>query len=135
MECIYVYIHHWRALHTVANAYIVSGLEHPVHLFVHVVVIQGHEERVDNDAKCDEELDKRIEDHHGDVLLELKPDPTTIPNAKYIDATEKQGQGLFLECGALFIVVCWKVIDRNCILRVSKFKNAPLFLGKEFFLS
>lgn len=116
-----------------ANAYIVSGLEHPIHLLVHVVVIQGHEERVDDDAECDEELDERIEDQQRHVLLELEPDPATIPNAKNIDATQKRGQGLFLKRGALLIVVCRKVIDRNCILRVSKLKNAPLFFGEKSF--
>lgn len=117
------------------NAYIVSGLEHPIHLLVHVVVIQGHEERVDDDAECDEELDERIEDQQRHVLLELEPDPATIPNAKNIDATQKHGQGPFLKRGALLIVVCRKVIDRNCILRVSKLKNAPLFFGEKSFFS
>lgn len=99
------------------------------------MVIQGHEERVDDDAECDEELDERIEDQQRHVLLELEPDPATIPNAKNIDATQKHGQGLFLKRGALLIVVCRKVIDRNCILRVSKLKNAPLFFGeKSFFI-
>lgn len=97
------------------------------------MVIQGHEERVDDDAECDEELDERIEDQQRHVLLELKPDPATIPNAKNIDATQKHGQGLFLKRGALLIVVCRKVIDRNCILRVSKLKNAPLFFGEKSF--
>lgn len=116
-----------------ANAYIVSGLEHSIHLLVHVVVIQGHEERVDDDAECDEELDERIEDQQRHVLLELEPDPATIPNAKNIDATQKHGQGLFLKRGTLLIVVCRKVIDRNCIQRVSKLKNAPLFFGEKSF--
>lgn len=99
------------------------------------MVIQGHEERVDDDAECDEELDERIEDQQRHVLLELEPDPATIPNAKNIDATQKHGQGLFLKRGALLIVVCRKVIDRNCILRVSKLKNAPLFFGEKSFFS
>ena len=96
-------------------------------------MVQCHEERVDDDAERDEELDERIEDQQGYPLLELEPDPTTIPNAKYVDTTQKPGESLLLESRALLIVVCRKVIDRNCILRVSKLKNVPLFFGEKSF--
>jgi len=74
------------------NTHVVAGFEHSLHIFVHVVVIQRHEERVDDDAECDEELYERIKDQQGHVLLKLEPGPTAIPHAKDVDTTEHSGQ-------------------------------------------
>lgn len=66
---------------------IVSGLENLLHFPVHIVMVQGHEESVDDDAERDKEFDERVEDYECHPFLELQPHPTTIPNAKNIDAT------------------------------------------------
>ena len=48
--------------------YIVSVLECVVHSRVHVVVVEGHEEGVDDDAQRDEQVDEGIEDDERQVL-------------------------------------------------------------------
>lgn len=97
--------------------YVIAGFEHPLHVLVHVVVIERHEERVNDDAKCDKKFNERIKHQQGHPLLKLQPDPTAIPDAKDVDAPEKTGQQLVLERRLLFIVVCRKVIGRNCNAR------------------
>lgn len=56
------------------------------------MVIQCHEERIDDDAKCDKELYERIKDQQGHVFLKLEPKPTAIPDAKDVDTTKHSGQ-------------------------------------------
>lgn len=51
------------------------------------MVIQRHEERIDNDTECDEKLYERIKDQVGHVLLKLEPEPTAVPDAKHVDTT------------------------------------------------
>lgn len=93
-ECTYTYIRHYVA--TIKNylqhTHVVAGFEHSLHIFVHIVVIQRHEKRIDDDAECDEKLYERIKDQQGDVLLKLEPGPTAVPDAKDVDTTEHSGQ-------------------------------------------
>ena len=49
-------------------SYIVSIFEGIVHAGVHVVVVEGHEEGVDDDAQGDEEIDERIENDERQIL-------------------------------------------------------------------
>lgn len=74
------------------NTYVIARFEHSFHVFVHVVVIQCHEERIDDDTERDEELYERIKDQQGHVLLKLEPEPTAIPDAKDVDTTKHSGQ-------------------------------------------
>ena len=67
-------------------SYVVSRLEHSLHFLVHVMMVQGHKERIDYNAKCDKKLDERVEDQEGDEVLKLHPKGTAVPNAKNIDA-------------------------------------------------
>ena len=48
--------------------YIVSVLECVVHSRVHVVVVEGHEEGVDDDAQRDEQVNERVEDDERQIL-------------------------------------------------------------------
>ncbi len=48
------------------TAYQVSIEENLVNVFVHLVVIDGHKERVDDNAQCDEELHEGVKDDEGD---------------------------------------------------------------------
>lgn len=95
-------------------AYVISGLEHPFHVLVHVVMIQRHEKCVDDDTKGDEKLYEWIEHQKRHVFLKLKPQPAAVPYAKDIDATQHRGQQFVLERRPFFIVVCRKVIGRSC---------------------
>lgn len=56
------------------------------------MMIQRHEERIDDDAERDEELYEWIKDQQGHVLLKLEPEPAAVPDAKYVDTTEHAGQ-------------------------------------------
>lgn len=67
--------------------YIIASFEYSLHVFVHVMVIQRHEERIDNDTECDEKLYERVKDQVGHVLLKLEPEPTAVPDAKHVDTT------------------------------------------------
>lgn len=69
------------------STHVIARFQHPFHIPVHVVVIQRHKERVDNDAECDEELYERIKHQQGHVLLKFKPEPTAVPDAKDVDTT------------------------------------------------
>lgn len=74
------------------DTHVIAGFEYSLHVFVHVMVIQRHEERIDDDAERDKELYERIKHQQGHVFLKLEPEPTAIPDAKYVDTTEQSGQ-------------------------------------------
>ena len=46
---------------TEPSTYIIAVLQRAHHAGVHVVVVQGHEERVHHDAERDEQVHKRVE--------------------------------------------------------------------------
>lgn len=75
-----------------SDTHVIARFENSLHIFVHIVVIQRHEERIDDDAECDEELYEWIKDQEGHVLLNLKPEPAAVPDAKDVDTTEHSGQ-------------------------------------------
>lgn len=51
--------------------HIVTTLEGLLHVRIHVVMIQGHEKRIDHDTERDEQLDEGIEHNERYPLLEL----------------------------------------------------------------
>lgn len=69
------------------NTHVIARLEYSFHIFVHIVVIQCHEERINDDTECDKEFYEWIKDQQRDVLLNLEPKPTAIPDAKDVDTT------------------------------------------------
>lgn len=74
------------------DTHVIARFENSLHIFVHIVVIQCHEERIDDDAERDEELYERVKDYQGHVLLKLEPEPAAVPDAKDVDTTEHSGQ-------------------------------------------
>lgn len=64
--------------------YVIAALERFLELLVHVVVVERHEEGVDDDAEGYEEFDERIEDDEGDALLYLQPKVAAVPDAEDI---------------------------------------------------
>lgn len=74
------------------DTHVIARFENSLHIFVHIVMIQCHEERIDDDAERDEELYERVKDYQGHVLLKLEPEPAAVPDAKDVDTTEHSGQ-------------------------------------------
>lgn len=99
--------------------HIVSTLERLLHGLVHVVVVERHEQRVDDDAERDEEFDERVEDDERYVLLELEPQPATVPDAEDVDASHEVRQQLLLHCGAVLVLLCREIVDGYCACRCS----------------
>lgn len=54
-------------------AYIIGVLQENLELCGSSWIVDGHEERVDEDADGDEEFDERIQDEEGHVMLQLEP--------------------------------------------------------------
>lgn len=65
--------------------YVVAALKRSFHIFVHIMMIKGHKQSIDDDTQCNEQLNERIEDKQRDVLLKLQPQPTAVPYAEEIN--------------------------------------------------
>ncbi len=52
----------------VCDTHIVAILQGGIHSRIHVVVVQGHEQRVDDNAERDKQVDEGVEDHERQVL-------------------------------------------------------------------
>lgn len=89
IQCIF-YLLNKAILH--GGTHVIARFENSLHIFVHIVVVQRHEERIDDDAERDEELYERVKDQQGHVLLKLEPEPAAVPDAKDVDTTEHSGQ-------------------------------------------
>ena len=86
------YIYHFFLFQSdTTDTYVITRFEYSFHIFVHVVMIQCHEQRINDDTECDEELYEWIKDQQGHVLLKLEPKPTAIPDAKDVDTTKHSG--------------------------------------------
>ena len=70
--------------------YIVSSLKSGVHGRVHIVVVQGHEGRVDHDAEGDEQVDEGVEDDDGKELGEADVAGAAVPHAHHIHALDTE---------------------------------------------
>lgn len=79
-------------------------------------MIQGHEQCVDDDTQCDEELDKWIKHDPCDPLLQLQPAPTTVPDAERVDAFERCFNHFLFHGWSVLVVFffCREVVDRHC---------------------
>lgn len=78
-------------------------------------MIQRHEKRVDNNAKCDKKLDERIENNPRDPFLQFKPAVAAIPNAKGVNAFKCRFNHFLFHGWTVFIVFffCWEIVDRH----------------------
>lgn len=74
------------------DTHVIARFENSFHIFVHIVMIQRHEKRIDDDAEGDEELYEWIKDQQGHVFLKLEPEPAAVPDAKDVDTTVYSGQ-------------------------------------------
>lgn len=91
--------------------YVVSTLECLIHIFVHIVVIERHEQRVHDDTQGDEQLHERIKHQQGDVLLKLQPQPTAVPHTEEIYGLHsKLEEPLFERRSILIVFRCWEVV-------------------------
>ena len=72
------------------GAYIVSRLKSGVHGGVHVVVVQGHEGRVHDDAQGDEQVDEGVKDDDGEELREADVAGAAVPHAHHIHALDAE---------------------------------------------
>lgn len=95
--------------------HVVSALESFLHVLVHVVVIEGHEQSIDDDTERDEKLYEGIEHDEGHVLLELQPEPAAVPHAEYVDPFGQGFQSPVLERGPILVVLCRReVVYGHC---------------------
>lgn len=63
--------------------YQIAYVQHVVKLLGHLVVLQGHEERVQHNAEGDGEVSKRVHYHKLDKFLDQKPKWAAIPNEEF----------------------------------------------------
>lgn len=63
-----------------SGPYQVSNLQHLLEFRCHVVVLQGHEERVQHDTHGDGEVGKGVHDHELHFLLDGHPQGAAIPD-------------------------------------------------------
>lgn len=97
------------------DTHIVATFERLLHVFVHVVVVERHEQRVDYDTQGDEQLHERIEHQQSHVLLKLQPQPTAVPHTEEVYRLHQALQELLLERGPILIVFrCWEVVHWHC---------------------
>ena len=92
--------------------YVVSHFQSTVHVFIHLVVIEGHEEGVDTDAQRDEQLDERIVNEGVNDLLEAEPAAgLAVPDADDVRPSEAERDQPLLQFRAVVFVVHfpWKI--------------------------
>lgn len=79
------------------------------------MVIQGHEQCVDDNAKRDKQLDKRIKHNPCYPFLKLQPAPTTIPDAECFDALEHCYDHFLFEGRTVVVILFfwWEKVDRR----------------------
>ena len=82
-----------------ALTYIVSILKGFVHPWVHIVVIEGHEKGVDDNAEGDEEVHKGVKDNHGENFGKADVVVTTVPNTHHIKALQTKFANTLFEPG------------------------------------
>ena len=83
------------------GTHIVSRLKSGVHGRVHVVVVQGHEGGVDDDAEGDEEVDEGVEDYDGEELGEANVAGAAVPHAHHIHALDAELADSLLQPGVV----------------------------------
>lgn len=88
----------------------VGLVEYEVQFGVHLVVVERHEQRVDDDAQGDVELDERVEDDEREPLLELQPRPSAVPHAERVDELQQPHLELLAERRLLVVLVFFLVL-------------------------
>ena len=71
--------------------------------WIHLGMVQGHEDRVDNDTESDEQVDEGVEDEEFDDVWDLVPVRMTLP-------TEQEKFTLLLQ--KLFLVHAFPVAEQ-----------------------
>ena len=59
--------------------HIVSNLKGRFHGWFHPIVLHGHEQRIDNNAQCDEQINKRVHYEEFNVMSKYVPPRTAFP--------------------------------------------------------
>lgn len=70
-----------------------------------VVLIEGHEDDIDDNAEGDEEFGERVEDDEGETFADLDPNGTTVPNAHDVDGLGQPLAEDVLEFRAFIVIV------------------------------
>ena len=73
--------------------------------FVHLGVVQSHEDRVDNDTEGDEQVNERVKDEEFDDVWDLVPVRMTLP-------TEQEKFTLLLQ--KLLLVHAFPIAEQAC---------------------
>lgn len=75
------------------------------------MVVQRHKQSIDDDTQRDEQLDERVKDDQGDVLLELQPEPTAVPHTEHVYCLHEALDEFLFERGSILILFrCWEVV-------------------------
>lgn len=68
-------------------------------------MVEGHEERIDDDAERDEELDEGVVHEEADQLLKLDPAGRTVPDAANVEPLERESDQTLFDLRSLFVIV------------------------------
>lgn len=80
----------------ITPSYQVSDGEHAIKLVRHRVVLHGHEERVEDDADGDGQVQEGIHDHDLHQLLHLQPEGAALPHQVMVGKDVPAGVTLFM---------------------------------------
>ena len=81
------------------------------------IMVQAHEDDIDNNAEGNEELCESIKDQHGQDLCDLEPDVGAVPDAEDVDNILQVLQGNHLAVWTLvFIVVIFVEVGLEGVL-------------------
>ena len=78
------------------KSHIISNLKDVVHCGIRVVVIQGHEGGVDDNAEGDEQIDEGVEHDKGEKFREPDIAITAVPHAHDLEALNTEISYLLL---------------------------------------
>lgn len=75
------------------------------------MVVESHEEGVDDDTQRDEELHKGIEHNEADQFLQLDPRPAAVPNTERVHAGRQEDFDLVLHGDLILLIL---LLFKNC---------------------
>lgn len=110
------------------NIYVVSHFEGAAHLFVHAVMIECHEERIDDDAQRDKEFNECVINEKADEPLEADPVRRAVPHTANVQIFEREGQQSFLDFGT-FVLVIHRICRRQT-LKIEREKKLRSFIHR-----
>lgn len=76
-------------------------------MWSHGVVLHRHEERVEDDADGDGQVNKRVHDYQVHDVLDLQPDGTTLPDEEDVGKLVPAGRTLPLR----FLQLCEATVN------------------------